>query len=226
MATLILTPDRNVIAKDYTGEFKPAAERLQQVFAADLRITFVRKIDVSVPHPKRFAQVLKVIDEVEQLSQLDRVVFICHGLKTKLQLGVNLQNLGTFVKALPREPNAVTLYACSAGGDSNTSGDGLFADTLRDIICSSFALSPNVDVVVDAHTTKGQASKNPYVRRFRRQGSPVGGVGGQWIVQPKSELWNPWVRELKGDFRFKFPLMTIGEIHQHLVSTTTGKKRR
>jgi hypothetical protein len=54
-------------------------------------------------------------------------------------------------------------------------------------------------------------------------GSPVGGVGGYYIVakstkkgKPKTKLWNAWRKALRTDFRFAFPFMTTEEIHDHL----------
>jgi hypothetical protein len=50
-------------------------------------------------------------------------------------------------------------------------------------------------------------------------GSRVGGSGGFWIVEPKSELWKPWVKALKTtDLRFRFPAMTVAEIHSELIA--------
>jgi hypothetical protein len=218
MTTLVLTPDRNVRKKDYTGEFKPAAIRLQKLQAAELRPVHIRTIDVSKPPQTRFEQVLARIAEVEQVTCLQRIVFLCHGTKTGLQLGLNRANVARFARALPREPHTITLYACSAAGPSeHPTGDGLFADALRDAVVRQFVLSPAVDVTVDAHTTVDNATRNPYVRRFKRDGAQVAGVGGRWVVEPGSPLWRTWVRALKTDFRFSFPFMSVGEIHDYLA---------
>lgn len=218
MTTLVLTPDRNVRKKDYTGAFRPAALLFQSVHAQDLRKVFIRQIDVSRPPAQRFEQVLAAIAEVEQLTCLQRLVFLCHGTRRSLQLGLNRGNVHAFAKALPREPSTITLYACSAAGASAT-GDGFLADAIRDAIVQQFVRSPAVDVTVDAHTTVGTATRNPYVRRFKRDGAQVAGVGGRWIVEPGSPLWKKWVRALKTDFRFQFPLLSIGEIHDFLAKS-------
>ena len=222
LTTLVLTPDRNARKHDYTGEFRPAALRLQSVCSSEYgEVVHVRQIDVSKPLAKRFEQVLHTIDLVESLTPqgVGRITFLCHGTMDALQLGLTRGNVAKFAKALPREPSCVTLYACSAGGATGTTGDGKLADMLRDAIVEQFPLDPTVDVTVDAHTTAGNASRNPYVRRFARDGGVYGSSGGRWIVEPRTSHWPKWVRALRTDFRFKFPRMTVGEVSDFLETT-------
>lgn len=217
MSTLILTPDRDVVKKDYTAVFKPSALELQRVNAVAGRPTYIRQIDVNKSLQLRFKQLCSTIAEVEEITDLDRIVFMCHGTRRQLQLGVTRANVADFAKALPREPYEITLYACSAAGPASHSGDGHLADMLRDAVVTRFKRTPDVDVTVDAHATKGHATRNPYVRRFKRDGASTPGVGGRWIVEPGSALWPKWKRALQTDFRYKFPRMTIGEVHDYLA---------
>jgi len=80
------------------------------------------------------------------------------------------------------------LYCCLTGFSLNIAGDGGFADKLRDAFCEAGMTW----VKVYAHTTAGHTTRNPYVRIFEGQGSPIGGIGGQLLVQPGAKLWKTW----------------------------------
>lgn len=165
----------------------------------------------SLKPPLRFAKVVDVL--MPHRAAGGRVAIFCHGWANGLQLVpmVRIRDLA-HILAEHRAP-VVTLYACSTADGPATGGDGGFADRLRDALCAAGAVACRVD----AHATAGHATRNPYVRRFEGMGVATGGVGGQWIVTPKSALWGPWARALKGDLRWEFPLLSVAEIHARLA---------
>jgi hypothetical protein len=124
-------------------------------------------------------------------------------------------------RATPSLVPVVALYCCSTGAASSADayaefgGDGGFADRLRDALC----VAGGVHCTVDAHTTAGHTTMNPYVRRFEGRGSRVGGVGGFDLVSPKSgDLWRRWRRALREtSLRYRFPVMSVAEIHDWLL---------
>jgi len=190
-------------------------------YGADLFV-----LDVATrPLAYRFGRVVHCIaDNSEPFRQ---VAVFCHGWSTGLQL-VPRQSVAEFAAAIRRHELApgciVTLYACSAGSDTLAStsemsgagpgGDGGFADRLRDALCAA----GDVHCRVDAHSTPGHLARNPYVRRFEGGGSASGGIGGQWLVTPKSAHWAAWRKALAGDLRWEFPHLTAAEIHARLAT--------
>jgi hypothetical protein len=118
----------------------------------------------------------------------------------------------------------VPLYCCSTGKDPEDdpltapgTGDGSFADRLRDALCAA----GDADCRVMAHTTVAHTTKNPMVLFMDGMGIPDGGVGGYAPVSPKSKSWVPWkkrLREQAGTLRFRMPYMTPAEIHAELAN--------
>lgn len=162
------------------------------------------------------------------------VAMFCHGWRAGMQLGFDVGTADELAFAISESAHgtecAVALYSCSCGAgklDSkfsvnlNENGDGGFADALRDALCKR----GSTYCVVDAHATVGHTTANPYVRRFEGSGSPVGGVGGNWIVAPGSELWKKWCAVLKGSIkhsgqaslRLRYPDLTTAEVHALLL---------
>ena len=203
--------DRNTAGKhDFAGAFQPESEAFQKLHGGDLF-----PIDISKPAAVMRARVL---EKIRDASELTRVAFFCHGFATGIQLGFKLPHVAELAKTIAASgtvsPN-ITLYACSTGA-GGVGGDGGFADKLRDALCTAGATQCRVDAL----TTAAHATRNPYVRRFEGQGSPVGGTGGQWLVAPGSKLWPAWKAALqKTDLRFLFPTMSVAEIHAELLAT-------
>lgn len=213
MRALILTPRKNRPGKsDYTGAFLPEAK----AFAALHKIAPERIVDVDATAPNSACRA-HVEAALQSNGPLSLVAFFCHGLRTGLQLGHSIQTVDALAKAIAKngsESIVVALYACSTGGGPAPGGEGGFADRLRDALCR--AGKSHCSVV--AHDNAGHATRNPRVRRFEGRGSPVGGMGGTWLVAPGSELWKPWVRALqKTDLRLRFPLMDPAQIHRELL---------
>jgi hypothetical protein len=215
---LALAPRYNTGSKkDTTGAFQPEA----RAFLRFVGIGDPVLIDNRTSETDMRRQVLSALADPRICTGGEPVVaFFCHGQSRKIQFGFGLAHADLLAKAIAAgsQRARVVLYACNAGMDvrgAPVGGDGGFADVLRDALCRVGC----VDCVVDAHTTAGHTTRNPYVRRFEGRGSPVGGIGGSFIVQPGSALWRKWQAALRDtDLRFEFPFLSIGEIHNRLVS--------
>jgi hypothetical protein len=194
--------------KDATGAFQPEAELFLKFHSSDLTNPIL--IDNKQSKKKMMSDVVSNIDKY----QPEMLAFFCHGWKTGIQFGFNLKNLVEIVKVFPTNNIApiVCIYGCLTADGDGPGGDGGFADTLRDTFCQNGFRH----VQVDAHVTAGHATRNPFVRRFEGKGSPVGGVGGYYLVQPKSKLWKAWQKGLTGSLRFRFPFMSVETIHTEL----------
>lgn len=156
------------------------------------------------------------------------VAFFCHGWRTGMQLGFDTASAGELAFSISESVRStecsIALYSCSCGaGKLDTkyiaakaeTGDGGFADELRDAMCKRGV----VHCRVDSHATVGHATSNPYVRRFEGNGSAIGGTGGNWIVAPGSALWMKWSKTLRSasNLRMRYPSMTTAEIHEELL---------
>lgn len=225
---LIFTPDRNTGARrDFSGAFMPEA----QAFAKRYDSRPIGKIDVGAPLKERTEAVLTAI---RGDGPIDVLAFFCHGFWSGLQLvgdrtvrdgdgnlrvearADTVRRLAEAIAAHARPKLRVVLYACGAGAGPRPEGDEGFADRLRDELCACGV----TQCVVYAHATAGHATQNPHVRAFAGDGSPMGGTGGSWIVAPQSKLWTPWRRALVvGDLRFRFPMLSVAEVHNELIST-------
>jgi hypothetical protein len=210
--------------KDATHAFHPEARRYQQIRGGKL---------VHVDNRRDTAtRAEAVLGEIARNGQHPwrTIAFFCHGTPRSIQLGFDRRTVGELGKYIARtsERDArVLLYCCSTGSTISAlvgkapGGDGGFADLLRDALCEHGA----VHCRVMAHDTVGHTTKNPFVRFFDGNGSPMGGQGGTQVVRPSSKLWTAWREALAGkflagsEFRFHMPFMEIGEIHAAL---TTG----
>lgn len=209
MTALAFAPLHNSNGKkDATGAFQPEASKFCMTIPAATHLILV---DNHLPAAKMRAFVLATIAE----HKPDRLAFFCHGWATGIQFGFGLAHIKQLAEAIATiDRPIVTLFCCLTGKDDagHVGGDGHFADRLRDALCAAGA----VECRVDAHTTAGHTTMNPHVRRFDGLGSPIGGCGGQWIVAPGSKLWPKWKAALRGDLRFRFSEMEIGEIHEEV----------
>lgn len=203
---LLVLPNRNSIRNDYGGGFYPWARLFQERHES----TMVR-FDLDRSKAVRRRDVLIAIDQFKP----DTICFFTHGLRKSLpQLGWTTENCAELASAIRKHATGprIVLYSCLAGAGEGPEGDGGFADTLRDSLCAAGA----VHCQIDAHTTSGRADANPYVRRFRGDGRPEGGLGGQWLVSPSSPLWPRWRTALQGRMRWDFPFLTQAEILDRL----------
>jgi hypothetical protein len=212
--------------RDATHAFHPEARRYQQVRGGKL---------VHVDNRKDVATRAEAV--LEEIARNGRqpwktIAFFCHGTAKSIQLGFDLRTvgeLGRYIAGTSERDVRVLLYCCSTAstlkrilGAPAPGGDGGFADELRDALCRHGATRCRVM----AHDTVGHTTKNPHVRLFDGQESPIGGQGGEMPVRPGGKLWTAWREALAGkfmagsDFRFHMPFMEIGEIHAALVSGT------
>ncbi len=207
--------------KDVTGAFQPECRKFIQVHNA--HVDDIHIIDNRKSFAKRGQQVVQVLDSYAG-KQLESVAFFCHGWQTGMQLGFNKGNVNRLAEAIyaacERTNINVPLYLCSTGGGDNH-GATSFADALRDALCQRGASHCRVM----GHRTVAHTTKNPQALFFDGMGSTIGGVGGYDVVESGSELWKAWRQALQGreapfsDFRFRFPYMSVAEIHAQLAGS-------
>lgn len=222
MRAIIWTPNANRSGKnDYTGAFAPESIKLAKALALPNTIR-------AIPENANVSTMEQAITEIVAPKQLDlqlvdtpnlsRFCVLSHGVRNTLCLG-HMRPQGRLFESwcdalatASREGQyysglVVTLYCCSLAGGNP---DGSFADRLR------WALrARGLDGWIDAHTTVGHTTKNPYVRRFDLTSS----AGSYWLVQPGSLQWKAWRSALQTPFRFEFSERTTIEIARNLDTT-------
>lgn len=217
----VFTGDRNSESKpDYVGAFDPEARGFMKLhnIPSECRL----RVNLGKGERERRQQILGFIEEMRQKGYTtNSFAFFCHGFANRIELGFKIANIKELVTAMKSVSSGgdslagaftVPLYCCSTGDGPGKDGDNGFADKLRDEMC----VQGFTNCVVDAHVTAGHTTMNSMKRRYMGMGSTTGGVGGLWVVGPKTTLWRKWRESLKTDFRYKFPYMTIGEIHGEL----------
>lgn len=219
---LAFVPKHNSHGKrDVTGAFLPEAKRFVAAAASGSVVT----IDNHLTFARRRRAVLAELGKPEHSANLDAVAFFCHGWISGVQLGFGMRSVRQLAEGLgwvaASDFLVVPLYCCSTGDDPEDdplsaagTGDGSFADKLRDNLCAE----PVAYNRVVAHSTVAHTTRNPMVLFFDGMGTPDGGVGGYAPVLPSSANWGAWKRGLRGatDLRFRFPFMTVGDIHAEL----------
>ena len=144
-------------------------------------------------------KVLGAIDTYPQ--QIDSVSFFCHGFPKGIQFGFkgkkHAQALGQVLKK--KGVKIVNLYACSC---AKLKKHGNFAE----------GLAESSGAIVYAHTTRGHATFNPYVKRHFQ------GIN-KFIIEPKMYFWPLWRKKLRKDetLRFEYPFMTIDSVKNRLL---------
>jgi len=205
--------------KDVTYAFEPECEKLCSAVGDGKAQVHV--INNRQPFAGRRRDTLAALGRAAKSpgAPFDTVAFFCHGWKHGMELGFNRANVGKLAAAIWKvSQNSlvnVPLYLCSAGGGPQN-GALSFADALRDALCQAGATYCRVT----AHSTVAHTTKNPHALFFDGMGSPAGGTGGYHVVAPRSALWKPWIRALRGtDLRFRYPFMTVAEIHAELLGS-------
>lgn len=218
--TLILRPKKSEPGDGYAA-FCPESNALLGMGPGVLVEISAQKMHGTVP--KDEARAVKKNRRADTIAAItcnpgfDTLAIFSHGWSSGFQFGFDTKNVDELAFAI-RAANApptvrVVMYCCGCGDGSGVDGDGGIADTLRDKLCQEGL----AHCQVDAHTTVGHTTKNPWVRRFRGEGSMTGGHGGTWIVSPTSDLWRPWRRALAStDLRYRYPYLEIGDIHEEL----------
>lgn len=227
LRAIAFVPTTNAKGKKDADEFRREAKRWLALH--NVAPDFLREFDNTDSKKRRRDEVHHHLIVNGYTKPLEHVLFFCHGLKDAIQTGHASRRWGiattrtvfdlvTIMRSVCERHVRVTLYACDAARDNDKQrsddtkpgpgGDGGFADVLRDMMCAGGFSGGWVDAhAVSAHTTRA-----PYVRRFYTNGSADGAIGADWIVSPGSDLWRPWVRELKGAMRLRFPRLEVDEI--------------
>lgn len=219
MKALVFAPMVNQHGNDAIGAFQPQAHAFCK--AHDLS-TGVRLFRNDFPLAQRFSQIIDWL-EAGQPQSCDTLVFCCHGWKTGMQFGVTPANSAKLAEALKRVATPdlrVVLYACSTGSDNDGNdandtavgpgGEGGMADAIRDALVKA-----GIRATIYAHATVGHCTANPWLRRF----DPGQVAGGNWVIEPHSELWHSWVTKLqdeRSDFRFRMPFMAQADLEAEL----------
>jgi len=245
--TLIITGDRNTHGKkDFTGAFKPEADRFARVVPG---VHHTVRIDVSKSMPGRRADLYTVFKELnDDAMMFNDVAFFMHGWSKGIQCGVSREDVGNLAQLLlpitangkdADHPLHIILYCCLTGDvpgspkenqtKDGPGGDGGFADRVRDEFCK--AGRPWVKVY--AHTTAGHTTRNIWVRSFEGKGSTIGAVDADWLVRPAksgrpSPLWGAWKDALwsKGKFANGNLIDYPGYLFKTPPYTLTGKALR
>lgn len=216
---LVLLPDRNSPPKkDYTGAFKPCAATLVRELGARVVAVPVPTVDQNLGVSGKQAAFERaasvVIDTLIRAPRLSHLVFLCHGwsggvqlgLRSAKQKGADAANLGRFIDALAPHPlKSITLFACSAGDEPGSektapgTGDGSFADTLRD----------RTGIPVLAHYSVGHCVYNADLIYF----DATPGVGGTALLRGTPD-WRLARSRLRSGAWKRLPLCTsYAEMH-------------
>lgn len=204
---LILTPSANAHRQDFAGAFKPESLTLEKIYGGQATIERVPVASIDPATLRVHADqrtfegaAQAVLAKISDGTPWTRIVLLCHGWATGLQLGFrtgkrrgkDLKHWEQLIAALKDLPSlkSVTLFACSAGKEplskttSPGTGDNSLADLLRD----------QCGVTVIAHTTAGHATRNPDLIVFERSAVPV--LGGIVPCARKSEVYRNAIRLL------------------------------
>lgn len=219
---LCFTGNRNHKNKsDFTTVFLPECRAFMKLYNIPKENHLM--VDLDLTEVKRKKSVFDFIKKraAEEGKAPNTLVFLCHGLKYKIELGIrryNCDELSALLRKLhgPTETKmTVIYYCCSTAGGPGENGDNGFSDKTRDSLCKYGF----IDCRVLGHSSAGHATKNPLVRLFEGLGSPAGGVGGAWIVAPKTPLFPKWRNKLANtDLRFRIGFMSVAEVHNELIA--------
>ena len=207
--------------RDATGAFIPEAK----AFAAHYGVPNKNVIGVDCTKASYMRRKI-VLDSIKSVSEIEGLLFLCHGWPTGIQFGFNIDNVAMLASSIRNhsEDIHIALMACSTAENKikdneiynlGPATDGGFADKLRDDLYISGLCG-----WVDAHKTKGHTTRNPMVVRFEIEDFRT---GGEWIVPPHSKLWKHWRTALRyntDDLRYEFFKLTRAEIEERLLSMT------
>lgn len=219
-----IVPKTNVKRSDATGAFHPEAGRFLKMFGRSSLDDLLFFDNLKGYAGRRKSVTTQLTARVTDVGlKYHTLAFFCHGWASGIQAGFlngQVNELAKLIEDSVVADAVIVLYCCSTGTDVADSpkqaagtGDNSFADRLRDALCRT----GNTKCRVVAHSTAAHTTQNPNARFFDGNGSNAGGVGGYPVVGPKTSIWRPWVTRLRTtDLRFRFPYMTIEEIHAEL----------
>jgi hypothetical protein len=234
--TLIFAPQFDTDGHDATGAFQPEAYAFCDFHG--LPRDTVHLFDNRAALPDRRAQVTALMSG--RLERAETFALFSHGWKTGVQpgwvMGVIHKMAAALNMACVNAPTVI-LYCCSTGKDGDNQdaddvqagpgGEGGFADALRDDMVR-LGMRPTIY----AHTCRGHTTTNAFVRRFDHDQI----AGGEWIIEPHTELWSAWERAINPivtrgkrrfldpvrTLRFRFPFMSQAEIEAELHASLHG----
>lgn len=215
----------NEHGNDAGGAFIPQARGFARVRTLAGDRVELRAFDNRGPAASRRRAFLRELEGACEAAggRIDALAYFGHGLRRSLpSAGLAAARIGELAAPLhlygaPRL--VVVLYACSAAAGPRDvrgvveTGDGGYADTLRDALATFGHVGH-----VDAHTVAGHTTINRYTRRFHMDGKGPG-IGGTWLVAPGSPHWPAWGAALKSDhgLRFGFPFMDEAALFRRLA---------
>lgn len=232
----VIVPKYNTTKPDATGAFHPEAMAFCDYWGKDKSdIVYINnKLPKSCHRKSNVAA--ELLSEMERLQdEAEKPIAVwtmfMHGYTHGTQFSIRSpghahfdskyqEAYERFINIISEHPSPILiLYACSTGDDPHGkldtapgSGDGSFADCVRDDLCKKGA----VYCRVFAHTTAGHTTINPNIKILDGQGIADGGVGGELIAAPRTKEFKNLRKLLKGDFRFEIPFMTIASIKAKL----------
>jgi hypothetical protein len=213
---LVLHNTKNTgIRRDAVGAFIPEARAFEAFYAPQgptRRIGF----DNLAPTATRAREVEHAIQGSSAVHQVRLIAILCHGWRTRLDTGHGLgmvSRLALAIRSVSVDDVRVSLMACSTGASptkrTDEQGEGSFAARLRD----ELAALGHRGGWVDAHSTAGHTTRNPWARRFVVAPKLE---GGEWIVEPRTSLWAKWRDALRGPLRFAYANQTLEQIRSAL----------
>lgn len=215
MRALALHATKNTTKPDASGAFVPEAINFARFHAC-----YREGFDNLLPDHERREHVHGILS---RFCDLEMIAIFGHGLRRSLQTGHDMQTVNELARAIANASGprvVVVLYACSTAAKIAVERGG-FADALRDALTVLGKAGH-----VDAHTIAAHTTRNPYLQRFD-MGDPASELVGDWLVAPPSKVrgkrvpadpkWGAWRVGLKQTtLRFRFPMMTAGEIRREL----------
>lgn len=178
---LVLLPDRDSPPKrDHSALFAPAARAMvkhlapAEVETVEIPVPVVDADTLTIAGPAKqrgFEEAARAALEAIERRPWTRIVFLCHGWATGLQLGfrsrkqrgLDAEHMDRLVSAVAScAPRSVTLFACSAG-DAPGSGKH---DAGGGSGSLAWELAGAAGVPVLAHWTAGHATRNPDLIHF------------------------------------------------------------
>lgn len=210
---------------DATGAFIPEA----RAFCTLHNVPVENQLGVKCPGISKAVRRRRVLDFISEHGHgVEAIAFFGHGWPKGIQFGFDRKHIPELTNVIRQRCAGelyVSIYACLAAENDQRDNqrdnigpatNGGFADLFRD----SLEKNGIKEGWVDAHKTAGHTSWNPYVVRFLIDSSlsiDESGIGGSWLVGPRSQFWKKWRRSLKAtDLRHRFPFMTELEIKTEL----------
>ncbi len=166
MTAILFAPDSGNQCAEFQREAKAAAS----FFGGTAHL-----FPASRPDAERRKFVLDALAQHTGARDLEIVAFLCHGHQDHIQAGFYLPHVRTLASAIGAaslQNASVPLYCCSTGKGPQESGEGSFADALRDSLVGIGMRGGKIF----AHTSAGHLSRNPDARVFEIRPGEAGGL--------------------------------------------------